>query len=101
MLVRSTAYRYGQSSYIVAFNSIELIATMCALVHFVDHAQAIRDGIELDLVNADQQTIDRAKHFVVLAETMIIRLQDALDEDQINLLCSGNVLASTQADTPK
>ena len=101
MLVKSAAYSYGQSSYTVAFNSIELVATMSALVHFVDYVQASRDGIELDLVNADQQTIDRAKYFVVIAETMILRLQDALDEEQINLVSSGNVLTLAKADAPK
>jgi len=60
-------------SFLVGFESIELVATMCALNLFVRHFRTFSDSTD--------------GSFVEIAEALIIRLQDVLDEDQIRKLC--------------
>lgn len=85
-------------SYLVGFKNTELVATMCALVHFAHYSRKFSDRAEWDILNTDQPTRDSDTPFVDIAETMIIRLQDAMDEDQIDLLCCGSYPTPTQAD---
>jgi hypothetical protein len=84
-------------SYIVGFKNAELVATMCALVQYVHNSRKFNENANCDIINTDQRARDSVTTFVDLAETMIIRLQDALDEDQIDLLCCGGYPTPTQA----
>lgn len=59
---------------LVRFETIELVATMWALVQFVNHSHKFSEF-------ANQQYVD-------IAEALIIRFQDILDEDQIRGLSS-------------
>jgi hypothetical protein len=75
----------------VGFKNAELVATMCALVQYVHNSRKFNENANCDIINTDQRARDSVTTFVDLAETMIIRLQDALDEDQIDLLCCGGL----------
>jgi hypothetical protein len=59
---------------------------MCAFIHYVHDSRKFNENANCDIINTDQRARDSVTTFVDLAETMIIRLQDALDEDQIDLL---------------
>lgn len=83
--------------YLVGFERIELVATMCALVHFAHYSRTFSESIELNLLSAYQPSAEKAKCFIDIAETLIIRLQDAMDEDQISLLCREDCVTPMQA----
>lgn len=59
--------------FLIGFKTAELVATMCALAHFVHESKTFSGS-------ADESLVD-------IAESLIIRLQDVLDEDQIRSLC--------------
>jgi hypothetical protein len=84
-------------SYLVGFKNSELVATMWALVHYVRCSRMLNNMASYDIINTDKLARDGGITFVELAETMIIRLQDALDEDKIDLLCCGSYPTPTQA----
>ena len=84
-------------SYLVGFKNSELVATMCALVHYVRCSRMLNNRANYDIINTDKRARDGGIKFVELAETMVIRLQDALDEDQIDLLCCRSYPTPTQA----
>jgi hypothetical protein len=84
-------------SYLVDFEILELVTTMRALAQFVHHARAFSDSAEPGGTSADQQTRDSAKRYVETAETLIMRLQDSLDEDQLDVLRGRACVAPTQS----
>jgi hypothetical protein len=86
-------------SCLIDFENSELVATMCALVHFVHHSRMFKYSTSPGGVSADQQARDGANCYVEIAETLIMRLQDALDEDQLGALAGRGDLAQAQAES--
>ena len=84
-------------SYLVDFENLELVTTMRALAQFVHHARAFSDSAEPGGISADQQARGSAKRYVEIAETLIMRLQDSLDEDQLDVLSGRGCLTQTQS----
>jgi hypothetical protein len=81
----------------VDFENLELVTTMRALAQFVHHARAFNDSAEPGGISADQQTRDSAKRYIEIAEILIMRLQDSLDEDQLDELSGRGCMAPTQS----
>jgi hypothetical protein len=77
--------------YLVGFEDVEVAANMCALIYFLSHCKEISECSQPNIANMDQKARERAKCYADIAATLIIRLQDALDEDQLGSLISGVV----------
>jgi hypothetical protein len=66
---------------------------MCALVLFINQTKMIGECDQRITVNsndheADAQVIQMTERLIEAAENLIIWLQDAIDEDQIQALCN-------------
>lgn len=84
MLAEKNAY-----PYLVGFEDAEVAANMCALIYFLCHCKEISERAEPNMANLDQQARESAKCYADIAASLIIRLQDALDEDQLQALIRG------------
>ena len=83
MLVEKMQRARSLSSYLLNFENIEVLVAMCALVHFVRDCTAAEPYAEINAVSSGLQSGKGASLYVAVAETLIMRLQDALDEDEI------------------
>ena len=70
--------------YVVGFELHELVVNMCALVLY--HSKKISEIADLSSSGSDQQLKDKAKRYADTAESLILRLQDALDESDLHSL---------------
>lgn len=69
--------------YTVGFELHELVINISALVLY--HSKKINELAELSSAESDQQQREKAKRYADVAETLIIRLQDAIDENEIGM----------------
>jgi hypothetical protein len=72
--------------YTVGFELHELVINISALVLY--HSKKISELAELSSTEAGQQQREKAKRYADVAETLIIRLQDAIDENEIGMYSS-------------
>lgn len=69
--------------YTVGFELHELVINISALVLY--HSKKINELAEISSAESDQQQREKAKRYADVAETLIIRLQDAIDENEIGM----------------
>lgn len=69
--------------YTVGFELHELVINISALVLY--HSKKINELAELSSAESDQQQREKAKRYADVAETLVIRLQDAIDENEIGM----------------
>lgn len=69
--------------YTVGFELHELVINISALVLY--HSKKINELAELSSAESDQQQREKAKRYADVAETLIIKLQDAIDENEIGM----------------
>lgn len=69
--------------YTVGFELHELVINISALVLY--HSKKINELAELSSAESNQQQREKAKRYADVAETLIIRLQDAIDENEIGM----------------
>jgi hypothetical protein len=68
--------------YTVGFELHELVINISALVLY--HSKKISEFAEFSSSGpSDQQQREKAKRYAEVAETLIIKLQDAIDENEI------------------
>jgi hypothetical protein len=71
----------------------ELLVSMCALALFLNHTRMDPECGQRVTVNGDDHEPDaqqrqKTENLIEAVENLIIWLQDALDEDQIQALCN-------------
>lgn len=69
--------------YTVGFELHELVINISALVLY--HSKKINELAELSSAESNQQQREKAKRYADVAETLIIKLQDAIDENEIGM----------------
>ena len=72
--------------FVVTYELNELVVNMCALVMY--HSKKINELAELGSSCSDQRAKDISKRYVCIAESLILRLQDVLDEKELSSLAA-------------
>jgi hypothetical protein len=74
----------------VDFEEVDVLVNMCALLCFLSSCREASDCTELDAACCDQHARNSAKYYAEIAESLILRLQDALDEKRLEALVCGD-----------
>lgn len=83
--------------YFVGFDQKEIVVTFSALVHLLRYYEGINEaGSVPNSANPDPQIIENIDCCTDIAESLIIRLQDALDEDQIQQMSKESTYRQTE-----